>query len=711
MLNEGNKKNIRYPVHNKPLHPNDASLYFFKEDLIRYNITYGAFYTIPFVVTGLVFGYPLLAIFACVGILMHGISWLVFKHSSPDNGFSLLNIFYSIIITLSPLFWGAVAANYILLLGMIFLAYFIFSNPKKVMYFTAWYGTCGLIYTGIVYFNSIETNPHEGIFNIMSFVLMAIYTWYLYGFYQKGNREVQAMLISRENTLNTVLNSTEDNVWSVEFDGSVIAINEAAHQNFKEVYQVDLQVGEKIPLNLLPEKIRSQYSAYFKRAFAGESFNVFHDLKASEHTRFFAVNFSPIRNAKNKIIGCNVFSKEVTHIKEIEGALKKSTALYQNLFDYNFDAIFIYNQEKECFIDCNQAACEIFGYESKKEFLQLHKSAIAPTYQKDNALTKDIYNNIVNRKQKAKLQFEFLHQRKNGEVFESEVSILPILDNPNEVITVVKDISEKRRAEAIIQQKILELNQKNKDLERYIESNLQLENFAYMASHDLKEPLKTILGFSKLLEKSTKDKLNQEEQEFLQFIVNGTKSMEQLIKDLLAYSRVDSQKINITKLNTLQLLEEVQFDLKSSIEEQKAQIEINQLPPFISGDKTQLRQLFQNLIANAIKFRQPVVPPFIKIWSKDLGKKWEFIIEDNGIGILPEYYEKIFLLFRKLHARNKYEGTGIGLAICKKIIEQHKGKIWVKPTSSGGTAFHFTIKKQFKKLEVVSELENSISSP
>lgn len=256
-----------------------------------------------------------------------------------------------------------------------------------------------------------------------------------------------------------------------------------------------------------------------------------------------------------------------------------------------------------------------------------------------------------------------------------------------------RDISDKMEQAKIIQENVSLLNQKNQELEKYIESNLQLENFAYMASHDLKAPVRTIVSFSQLLQKSAKQKLNQSEKDFLSFIIGATNNMQRLIEALLTYARVNTQEQVLTEIPMADLIETIRVDLHSLIQENKAQIKVTGLPGKISADETKVRRLFQNLIQNAIKFQRTDVEPMISISGKNKPFHWEFSISDNGIGIESEFHEKIFLLFRKLHNQNEYQGTGIGLALCKKIVEQHGGRIWLESTPGKGTTFFFTIKK------------------
>ena len=237
-----------------------------------------------------------------------------------------------------------------------------------------------------------------------------------------------------------------------------------------------------------------------------------------------------------------------------------------------------------------------------------------------------------------------------------------------------------------VAERTAELAERAKDLER---SNMELQQFAYVASHDLQEPLRTIASFTQLLAKRYQDKLDDKAREFINFAVDGSKRMQTLINDLLAFSRVGSQGKILTPVNCDGVLERILKGLKRAIEESRATITADRLP-IVLADEMQLGQLFQNLIGNAIKFRGEN-PPRVHISAARNGDGWKISVRDNGIGIAREHRERIFVIFQRLHTKTQYPGTGIGLAICKKIVERHGGRLWVEDTPEGGSTFVFTI--------------------
>jgi len=226
---------------------------------------------------------------------------------------------------------------------------------------------------------------------------------------------------------------------------------------------------------------------------------------------------------------------------------------------------------------------------------------------------------------------------------------------------------------------------------KLLQSNSELKQFAYIASHDLQSPLRTIISFAQLLEKKYNTQIDPIAKEYMDFIISGTKRMQNLINDLLAYSRVWQEKNSFEWVEVDSIIQSVKEDMYHDIKTEEATIECYNLPRIYANPRL-LNQLFQNLISNAIKFRQ-IEPPVIKIYCEEKRYEWEFIIIDNGVGFDMENGKKIFKIFQRAVGHETYEGTGIGLAICKKVVENHKGRIWVHSQPLEGTTFHFTINK------------------
>lgn len=244
-------------------------------------------------------------------------------------------------------------------------------------------------------------------------------------------------------------------------------------------------------------------------------------------------------------------------------------------------------------------------------------------------------------------------------------------------------------------QELVLLGERYNEMARKLDLNIkkltQVEEFAYITSHDLKEPLNTISSILHLLEADYAHLFDEQGKEYLQYIESSVNRMGDLLADLLDYNRIGSQ-VRYQKFKLNELVDHVVQDLKSKVDESEAEIVIKELPE-LNADKTDLRILFQNLIGNALKFRKEDVRPELEIYAEELKDHYKIAVADNGIGIESKYQDRIFKIFQRLHNKSDYEGTGIGLALCKKIVEIHKGDLWFESEPGKGTTFYFTISK------------------
>jgi PAS domain S-box-containing protein len=249
------------------------------------------------------------------------------------------------------------------------------------------------------------------------------------------------------------------------------------------------------------------------------------------------------------------------------------------------------------------------------------------------------------------------------------------------ILLAIEDITERKQVEETLNRSVTELKR----------SNDELQQFAYVASHDLQEPLRMVASFTQLLAERYDNQLDDKGKKFIQYAVDGAVRMQLLINDLLAYSRIGTKAKPLETIDLNTVLGEVINNLKINIDEAKAIITNEELPE-VRADASQLVQLFQNLIGNAVKFRGTGLP-HIHLSARDEGREWRFSVRDSGIGIDPQYADKVFTIFQRLHTREEYPGSGIGLAICKKIVERHGGRIWFESELGKGTTFFFTISK------------------
>ncbi|XHR30043.1 MAG: ATP-binding protein [Chthoniobacteraceae bacterium] len=336
------------------------------------------------------------------------------------------------------------------------------------------------------------------------------------------------------------------------------------------------------------------------------------------------------------------------------------------------------NQPDNPIVDVNPAFERITGY-SKAEALGRNCRFLQGP-DSDRGVLNEIREAIVANRE---CQGVIRNYRKDGTPFWNEIKITPVRDDMGRVIHfvgVATDVTERVEAQKALE-RVLD------DLHR---SNQELEQFAYMVSHDLQEPLRMVASYTQLLERRYKDKLDADAHDFIGFAVDGAKRMQGFIRDLLQYSRVGTHGRPFEWVKVGGVLAGAVENLRFAIEEKKAEVILGEMPE-LEADPVQLGQLFQNLIGNALKFRGEE-PIRITVEARRLeGGFWEFAVRDNGIGIDPKDAQRIFIVFQRLHTRQEYEGTGIGLSICKRIVERHGGRIWVESEVGKGAAFFFTI--------------------
>jgi len=397
-------------------------------------------------------------------------------------------------------------------------------------------------------------------------------------------------------------------------------------------------------------------------------------------------------DAKADLINNQIYAigRDITKIKEQEKSIKNSEkALVES--EEKFRAVYesspmgiLISIKPGIIVDANPAFAEMVGY--SEEDLK-GKNVLDITHPSDvdhsRKLLDRIYANEINY-----YIIEKKYVRNDGISFwgKAVVSVMSHIDDEVITVSIVENIEKKKITEQALEQKNNELTQINQEL----------EHFAYVASHDLQEPLRTITSFIQILERRYTSQLDEDAQQFMGFVVDGAKRMQSLIHDLLEYSRINRFNTGYEKVDLNEIFNIVSRVLKEKIESNDALVIAENLP-MVYGNRIQLTQVFQNLIDNAIKFKAKKRKPEIVISLNDLKDKWELVFRDNGIGISQEYFQRIFVIFQRLHTLEEYTGTGIGLAICKKIIERHGGEIWVESKTGKGTAFHLTISKQLMK--------------
>jgi PAS domain S-box-containing protein len=363
---------------------------------------------------------------------------------------------------------------------------------------------------------------------------------------------------------------------------------------------------------------------------------------------------------------------DITQRKQMEEALRESEEHYRTLFESAPIGIGLATLDGKILAH-NEAMHEMTGY-SESEFEQV---SLAGTYQhpqeRDLLLERLRADGFVR-------DFEVRLRRKDGTIYHASLTVtLVTLGGKDAILTMAQDITARVRADE-------QLRHYAAELER---SNRELQQFAQIVSHDLQEPLRMVSSYLQLLDQRYKGQLDPNADEFIAFAVDGATHMQALIKDLLVYSRVGTHGRSFEPTDCQVILEQALSNLQVALEESGARVTHDPLPVLVADD-TQLVQLFQNLIGNAIKFRGERQPE-IHIGAERQGNEWLFSVRDNGIGIQPQYFERIFLVFQRLHTQDEYPGTGIGLAICKRIVERHDGRMWVESEPGRGSTFYFAI--------------------
>jgi len=371
--------------------------------------------------------------------------------------------------------------------------------------------------------------------------------------------------------------------------------------------------------------------------------------------------------------------EDITQQLETQLRLRESEARFRQTFELAASGIGHVRDGR--FVRVNRSLCEIFGY-AEGELLGRHVKELSHPEDRDIS---DAPRERIRRGEAESARFEKRYLRADGAVIWCEVAVALVRDVygvPQYEVAIFDEVTDRKKAEA-------RLREAHEELKR---SNAELEQFAYVASHDLQEPLRMVASYAQLLGRRYEAKLDGDAREFMAYIVDGASRMKQLIEDLLAYSRVGTKGAEFKRVNAEDALKRALFNLRVAIQEAGAVVTNDPLPT-LSGDEVQLGQLLQNLMSNALKFRSDSVPR-IHIGVTESAKEYTFEVRDNGIGIEPQYYERIFMVFQRLHNKGEYPGTGIGLAICKKVVERHGGRIWVESRPGAGSSFYFTLPKE-----------------
>jgi len=393
--------------------------------------------------------------------------------------------------------------------------------------------------------------------------------------------------------------------------------------------------------------------------------------------------FLAIPNPRELETANRELQNEIAERNRTERSLRASEMNFRSMLDGVRDYAILMLDPEGHVTTWNHAAQTIKGY-SAEEIMGQHFSIFYPEEAREEGMPQQLLDVA---RSVGRCEDDNWRVRKDGTRFWANVIITAMRDPEGKLhgfLKVTRDMTERRRME--------EVTRLNIELSR---SNEELRQFAKIAAHDLQEPLRAIEGYASLIDRRYKGKLDKDFNEFIEFIIDGSSRMADQIQSVLVHSRVRTEEKELALIDCHKVLKEVIVNLKLSIQESQTRIQMEELPTIVAN-RAELVQLFQNLLSNAIKFRREE-SPLVRASATEDDEYWKFCVEDNGIGISPRYTEKIFSMFSRLHSRSRYSGTGIGLAICQKIVESHGGKIWCESKSKSGSKFFFTLPKDRSK--------------
>jgi len=499
-------------------------------------------------------------------------------------------------------------------------------------------------------------------------------------------KEAQKHLAQMEGRYRGLLEAAPDAMVVVNQGGEIVLLNVQAEKQFG--YHRDELVGQKVK-NIIPEgfaerlladNLRSVEDALAQQIGTGIELTG----RRKDGSDFpIEIMLSPLESAEGILVTAAI--RDISVRKEAEMHLAQMEGRYRGLLEAAPDAMVVVNQEGEIVL-LNVQAEKQFGYR-RDELVGQKVKNIIPEGFAERLIADALRSSADALAQQIDTGIELTGQRKDGSEFPIEIMLSPLESAEGILVTAaIRDISVRKKSEEHLVTTVRELKR----------SNDELQQFAYVASHDLQEPLRMVASYTQLLAKRYKGRLDSDADEFIAYAVDGSSRMQGLIQDLLTYSRAGTNGKVLHEVSSENALKEALTNLRAMIEEGGAVVTHDSLPA-LTTDDTQLAQVFQNLVGNAIKYHSAEVPRVHVSARKNGANEWIFSVRDNGLGIDPQYFERIFIIFQRLHGRKEFKGTGIGLAICKKILERMGGRIWVESQPEKGSTFYFALPESVGK--------------
>jgi PAS domain S-box-containing protein len=460
--------------------------------------------------------------------------------------------------------------------------------------------------------------------------------------------------------------------------GEIVLVNLQAEKQFG--YRRDELLGQKVK-TIIPEG--------FAERLVADSTNTPADALAQrigtelngrrkDGSEFpIEIMLSPLQSAEGILVTAAI--RDITGRKRVEDALRRSEERFRLMAAGVKDYANLMLDPEGLVVSWNEGAERIKGYRADEVLGQ----SFSRFYPADEICDGIPALELAEAKKNGRFEGEGWRIRKDGSRFLAHVVITALRDDKGQLRgfgTITRDITEGRKSAENLEKTMVELKR----------SNDELEQFAYVASHDLQEPLRMVASYTQLIAQRYKGRLDSDADEFIAYAVDGCKRMQGLIQDLLSYSRAGASGGTLQETSCERALARAVRNLQATAEESAAVVTHDVLPTIVT-DETQLVQVFQNLVGNAIKYRGREPPAIHVSASREAGDEWIFSVRDNGLGIEPQYFDRIFILFQRLHGQGEYEGTGIGLAMCKKIVDRLGGRIWVESQLTKGSNFYFAL--------------------